>query len=87
VLNFLISGYSEFQQHQQQHTARKRALFDGGALAALVGVVSKGSDEARKQACGALWGLFRSFSVHASQPAALMKLLDCLDTTLQNKEK
>ena len=39
------------------HSVNTCALCDGGAVRALAGVVSKGSGEARKQACGALWGL------------------------------
>jgi hypothetical protein len=35
----------------------RNALCDAGAVGALAGVVSKGSGEARKRACGALWGL------------------------------
>jgi hypothetical protein len=39
------------------HSVNTCALCDAGAVGALAGVVSKGSGEARKQACGALWGL------------------------------
>jgi hypothetical protein len=37
--------------------AVRNALCDVGAVGALAGVVSKGSGEARKQACGALWSV------------------------------
>ena len=41
----------------EDHSVNAAALCDAGAVGALVGVVQKGSGEARKQACAALWGL------------------------------
>jgi len=53
----------------------RKTLCDAGAVGALVGVVQKGSGEARKQACGAAWGLVSDCSFESANSVSARETL------------